>query len=158
MALCSTCQAFDIQSFRKSPFFTRGYRLLDVERRAKSTQCTFCCFLYDALAPARQQIEEQHQELLKSSSAWKDPWIHLQMSGDNQWMSRRWKSGDPLQFNRLNVFISPRHVHNTVMALYEHELDSKVLLDDVCKGAVMFRVLADKGTSPLTMTYISRLV
>jgi hypothetical protein len=148
MALCSTCQAFDIQSFGQNPFLTRGFRLLDVERRAKSTRCTFCCFLCDALEPARQQVQQQREALVKSNSAWKDPWIHLQMSKDNHWMTgRRWKTGGPLHINRLNIFISPRHIHNTIIAIDKGQIDSERSLEALCRGAVICRVLADQGTS-----------
>lgn len=143
MALCSVCQSFDIQTFGKTPFHTRGFKMSDVLRRAKRTKCPFCCFLCDVLAPARQEVVQQHEELIKSHPSWNDPWVHLQMSQDNLWkMGSQWRSGNELRFNRMNIFLSPRHVHNT--GVKTRHSDKHFLLQELCKGEVLCRVLADQ--------------
>jgi hypothetical protein len=130
MPLCQSCQRFDIQRFATAPYRTQGFKLTRIERAAEQESCEFCRFICRALHDARE--------------AWKQPqmttelWVHLRMSKDNDW-----KSSDArplhfgLQFNRLDLYICPRHVMIT---------DSSVDDLDMIQGAVTCRVLADQGT------------
>ena len=130
MPLCQSCQRFDIQKFATAPYRTQGFRLTHVERAAEQEGCEFCRFICRSLQDAREAWRQPHMT--------GELWVHLRMSKDNDWRSsdaRPLQSG--LQFNRLDLYICPRHVMIT-----DYSVDDL----DMVQGAVTCRVLADQGT------------
>lgn len=130
MALCSSCQEFDIQSFQSDPFQLRGYPLQHVEESA-GHECTFCKFLCDSLT---EEILEAHRTFGDSC------WLHMKMSKDH---ATEWKpDGRGHQYNKLTIFLAPRKFFwegpkffDSIIAQHEYCVVAEAGAFDVSEGA-----------------------
>ena len=126
MTLCGACAAFDIQSFKRAPYQTRGYELVDVKRRALEQTCNFCQFLHDIALGLEAES--------KASNTKQCRWIHLRMSENGT--RREQSTSSPLRFNRMDVMLSHRH------ALFTSNASGRKAWE---QEGVQCRVLADPG-------------
>ncbi|KAL8337029.1 hypothetical protein RB601_008498 [Gaeumannomyces tritici] len=78
-SLCSRCEKFDIQAFRKEPHVPRGFPLADVIRSAQEG-CTFCTLLLESVLaidplPVRSRLYESSSQ--RGQSRLKQlPWLN----------------------------------------------------------------------------------
>ncbi|KAI6086355.1 heterokaryon incompatibility protein-domain-containing protein [Hypoxylon rubiginosum] len=91
--LCERCQAFDVQTFSKTKFPFRGYRVEAV--RAAKNGCSFCALLEEHLLQRRQKMSS-HQALATIrrtlGKVGLPSWIHF-------WVER----GDTADINVLDI-------------------------------------------------------
>lgn len=141
-ALCAACNNFDIQSFARAPYRTRGIPYVRALAAASEEKCTFCRLLLDLTqsryadhCSGRSRI---HDEL----------WIHLRMTEDNSgwrttavsalFQSSRAQQG--LRINRLDVMLAGRRPYGmSRMSLSQIEEDERRF------GLTGCRVIADAG-------------
>ena len=139
VSLCAQCTRFDIQSFRRLPWSTRGFRAESIVQAARNSDCHFCHFLYKVL----QDIQAASTRPAPPS---KDLYLHIQMSHDNDWLSSNSRPSTGLGYNMMSFFLGPRHLYNTskdrikmsMRGLY-HRRDDET---------IVYRVLAEASKCP----------
>ena len=103
--LCDRCLIFDIQSFVRTPYRSRGYKRSDVEISA-AAGCRFCRLLLDSV----EGLDPPDPFYISTFGALKSTkpelYIHMTLSENHETATK--KTVGPFCFNRLQVAIGGR--------------------------------------------------
>ena len=103
--LCDRCSIFDIQSFARTPYRSRGYKRSDVERSAASN-CRFCLLLLDSV----EGLDPPDPFYISTFGALKStkPELYIHMTLSENYETATEKAVGPFCFNRLHIAIGGR--------------------------------------------------
>lgn len=103
--LCCQCSIFDIQSFARTPYRSRGYKRSDVEKSAASN-CRFCLLLLDSV----RGLDPPDPFYISTFGALRsiEPELYIHMTLSENYETATKKTVGPLCFNRLHTAIGGR--------------------------------------------------
>ena len=78
-SLCWQCEAFDIHSFFKDPFYSRGYSFRSL-KLAAAAGCNFCSLVLDAFRERRLPVLKARYRREGNEDDW---WVHFTLGIEN---------------------------------------------------------------------------